>query len=56
MKKNGHSTARSAKDPAFVIRARRAMHRAARNLRARNRALGLPIIVWEDGKVVEKPV
>jgi hypothetical protein len=54
MKKNGH-TSRSAKTPAFVVRAERAMRRAAQNVRAQNRAFKLPVIVWEDGKVVEKP-
>lgn len=33
----------------------RAHRRAARKLRAEHRRLGLPIIVWENGKVVEKP-
>ena len=33
----------------------RAMHRAARKLRAEHRRLGLPIIVWKNGKVVEEP-
>ncbi|MCB1130087.1 MAG: hypothetical protein KDN05_03095 [Verrucomicrobiae bacterium] len=32
----------------------RAARRAARKLRAEHRRLGLPIIVWENGKVVEK--
>jgi hypothetical protein len=32
----------------------RAMRRAARKLRAEHRRLGLPLIVWENGKVVEK--
>ncbi|MCW1923463.1 hypothetical protein OKA05_12940 [Luteolibacter arcticus] len=32
-----------------------AQHRAARKLRAEHRRLGLPIIVWRDGKVVEEP-
>ena len=32
----------------------RATRRAARKLRAEHRRLGLPIIVWENGKVVEK--
>lgn len=32
----------------------RAMQRAARKLRAEHRRLGLPIIVWKDGKVVEE--
>jgi hypothetical protein len=33
----------------------RAMRRAARKLRAEHRRLGLPIIVWKNGKVVEEP-
>ena len=35
--------------------AMRALQRAARKVRAENRRLGLPMIVWENGKVVEKP-
>jgi hypothetical protein len=54
MKKNGH-TSKPAKTPAFVVRAERAMRRAAQNVRAQNRAFKLPLIVWQDGKVVEKP-
>ncbi len=41
MKKNGTS-AKSDKAPAFVARAERALHRAARNVKAQNRALKLP--------------
>jgi hypothetical protein len=55
MKKNGHSTGRPAKVPAFVTRAERAMRRAAQNVRNQNRAFKLPVIVWQDGEVVEKP-
>ena len=55
MKKNGQRTTQSAKAPAFVTRAERALRRAAQNVKARNRALKLPAIVWQDGKVVEKP-
>ena len=54
MKTNGH-TRKSTKVPAFVLRAERAMRRAAKNVQAQNRALNLPVIVWQDGKVVEKP-
>jgi hypothetical protein len=54
MKKNGH-TSKPTKIPAFVTRADRAMRRAAKNVRAQHRALKLPLIVWENGKVVEKP-
>ena len=53
MKKNG--TPKSEKVPAFVVRAERAMRRAAKNVRAQNRAMKLPLIVWKDGKVLEKP-
>ncbi len=54
MKRNGH-TRKPAKAPAYVLRAERALRRAARNVRAQNRARNLPLIVWEHGKVVEKP-
>ena len=54
MKKNGH-TSKAGKVPAFVSRAERALRRAAKNVRAHNRAMKLPLIVWEDGKVVHKP-
>lgn len=54
MKKNGPST-KSQKAPAFVTRAERALRRAAHNVKTQNRAFKLPVIVWQDGKVVEKP-
>jgi hypothetical protein len=54
MKKNGHST-KPQKAPAFVLRAERAMLRAAQNVRTQNRAHHLPVIVWQNGKVVEQP-
>jgi hypothetical protein len=54
MKTNGPAR-KSAKAPAFVLRAERAMRRAAHNVKIQNRSLGLPVIVWQDGKVVEKP-
>lgn len=54
MKTNGHAR-RSAKTPAFVLRAERALRRAAHNVKTQNRALKLPVIVWQNGKVVEKP-
>jgi hypothetical protein len=40
--------------PEFARLALRAHRRAARKLRAEHRRLGLPIIVWENGRVVEK--
>ena len=52
MKKNGNH--KSSKTPAFVARAERALRRAARSVQTQNRALGLPVIVWQNGKVVEK--
>lgn len=55
MRTNGHSTRKAVKTPAFVLRAERALRRAARNVQNQNRALKLPVIVWENGKVVEKP-
>jgi hypothetical protein len=55
MKKNGHISKKSGKVPTFVSRAERAFRRAAKNVRAQNRAMKLPLIVWENGKVVEKP-
>jgi hypothetical protein len=53
MKKNGHS--KPQKVPAFVARAERAFLRAAQNVKTQNRAFKLPLIIWENGKVVEKP-
>jgi hypothetical protein len=37
------------------LRAERSLRRAAKNVPAQNRAMKLPVIVWQDGKVVEKP-
>ena len=56
MKKSGRTKRKPAKTPAFVLRAKRAFRRAAKNVRTQNRAFKLPLIVWRDGKVVEKPV
>jgi len=55
MKKNGHASKKSEKVPAFVRCAERAFRRAAKNVRAQHRAMKLPLIVWQDGKVVERP-
>lgn len=54
--KNTGPARKSPKAPAFVLRAERALRRAAHNVKTQNRALGLPVIVWEDGKVVERSV
>ncbi|BCU77826.1 hypothetical protein [Luteolibacter sp. LG18] len=40
--------------PEFARLALRAHKRAARKPRAEHRRLGLPIIVWKDGMVVEE--
>jgi hypothetical protein len=55
MKTNRNKTRTTAKLPAFVTRAERAMRRAAKGVTAQSRALNLPIVVWQNGKVVEKP-
>jgi hypothetical protein len=44
------------KTPAFVLRAERAFRRAAKNVQAEHRVYKLPLILWEDGKLVKKPV
>ena len=54
MKKNGTKSAQQ-KPPAFAARAERALKRAARNVKTVHRAFNLPVIVWKDGKIVEKP-
>jgi hypothetical protein len=55
MKTNRSIRRKTARTPVFVLRAERAMRRAAKNVQVQNRALNLPIIVWQDGKVMEKP-
>jgi hypothetical protein len=55
MKTNGHKVRKTAKLPAFVTRAERAMRRAAKGVQIQSRALNLPVVVWQNGKVVEKP-
>jgi hypothetical protein len=47
-------TRKSRKTPVFVLRAQRAMRRAGRNVIAQHRAAKLPVVVWENGKVMEK--
>jgi hypothetical protein len=54
MNKNG-SHAKNGKrpaTPAFVVRAERALRRVARKVRAENNRLGLPLLVWSNGKTV----
>jgi len=57
MNKNGsHAKNRKRRaTPVFVARAERAMRRAARKVQSQNRKLGLPLVLWKDGRVVEKP-
>jgi hypothetical protein len=54
MRKNG-TKRKVQKTPAFAVRAERALKRAANNVKAQHRAFKLPVIVWKDGKVMEKP-
>jgi len=54
MKKNG-TKRKVQKTPAFAARAERAFKRAAHNVKTQHRAFKLPVIVWKDGKVTEKP-
>jgi hypothetical protein len=51
MKTKREPRKRTTKAPAFVLRAERALRRAARKVRAENRRLGLPLIVWQKEKV-----
>lgn len=55
MKTIRSSARKPRKAPAFVTRAEHALHRAARGVQAQNRRLKLPVIVWQEGRVVEKP-
>jgi len=52
MSKNGSHTKNGKRPvtPAFVIRAERAFSRVARKVRAENNRLGLPLLVWSNGK------
>ena len=54
MKKNGHPIRKPRKASVFVACAERVLRCAAHNVKTQNRALGLSVIVWQDGKVVEK--
>jgi hypothetical protein len=51
MKPNGHHPRKANKAPAFVARAEGAFRRVARQLRAENARLGLPLILGEKGQV-----
>jgi len=43
----------SKKLPMFVSRAERAFGRVARKLRSENRKLGLPAVVWSNGRIAK---
>ena len=51
MKTNGHSATKTAKVPAFVVRAERAFRRAASQVRAEHAELNLPLIGGGKTKV-----
>jgi hypothetical protein len=38
-----------------VLRAERTVRRAAKNVQTQSRAIKHPVVVWQDGKVAEKP-
>lgn len=41
--------------PAFVVRAERALRRAAQNVQAENHRRGMPVIIWKNGKTIAVP-
>jgi hypothetical protein len=43
------------KRAAFEVRAERALRRAVRNVHLEHHRLGLPLIVWQDGRVAQVP-
>jgi hypothetical protein len=49
VKRNGQQNG-AKKSLAFISRAERAFGRVARKLRAENQKLGLPAVVWPNGK------
>jgi predicted ABC-type ATPase len=49
------STKKNGKGAPGTKAALRALRRAAHKVHAENRKLGLPLILWKNGKVVEKP-
>lgn len=56
MKSSAKAARRASRaQPEFVLKAGRALRRAAGKVRAENQKLGLPLIGWQDGKVTEFP-
>ena len=49
---NGKPTQPMGRDTQAALRA---LRRAARKVHAENRRLGLPLILWKNGNVIEKP-
>jgi hypothetical protein len=56
VKPNDNVRTKPSKTAVFAARAERAFRRVSRIVIAQHRALNLPVIVWEDGKVVKKRV
>ena len=48
-------TQRRVKRAAFEVRAERALRRAVQNVQQEHHRLGLPLIVWQDGRVARVP-
>lgn len=55
MKPASTISSKSSKDPAFVIRAERAFQRASESVKKQNRTLGLPLVLWTNGKLCHQP-
>jgi len=55
MKSNTHPAPKTSKTPAFVARAERAFRRAERQVRSEHARMGLPLIVWRNGKLAKIP-
>lgn len=53
--KTASSPARTGKEPACVLRAGRALQRAARGVKKQSKARGLPLVIWENDKVRIQP-
>jgi hypothetical protein len=49
------ATSKKGKGAPGTPAALRALRRAAQKVHSENRKLGLPLVLWQDGKVVEKP-
>lgn len=54
-KPNPAISGKRAATPAFVVRAERALRRAAHNVQAENHQRGMPVIIWKNGKTAAVP-